>query len=241
MKKFKFLIQSLFILAYSISSSQNIRAQDSINFKFIDTCFVKGYYVGVYRPKTDWNISAIIKNKKDADEVAKLYLSHVSYEELPLFVAEQLGVREYIVLKSFIQDSLLSRFSSKTICQAIQERIHPDSSVFLDVSEIPDIQRCFGSFYFRGKQSWEMLDSFYPANKSKKIKIKKIIEVDKSYIPNRKEEILLNYYTVPFQGWGMIIELNKNCDFFFSSSTEYWMLIIKKYPKIRVFIPLEKR
>lgn len=240
MKKIKFLIQSLFILAFSIGSSQNIRAQDSINFKFIDTCFVKGYYVGVYIP-IEWRISAIIKNKKDADEVVKLYSSHVSYEELPLFVAEQLDVHEYMVLKSFIQDSLLSRFSSKTICKAIQEGIHPDSSVFLDIYEIPDIQRSFGSFYFRGKESREMLTSFYPANKSKKIKTKKIIEIDKSYIPNRKEKILLNYYTIPFQGWGMIIELNKNCDFFFSSSTEYWMLIIEKYPKIRVFIPLEKR
>ena len=162
---------------------------------------------------------------KPADEFETL----IDQDTDLLFLLTYLKGRQFAIMKYYLDDpSLLLKYSQAQIDESLEWSIPVDSFDSYNDWEITDDDLSIGDLMYMGKREDYALALIQPSSE---------ILVDTVYVDNS----FYCYKEIPFESWGVVLELQRGCDFAFYDETTEMELFRRNYKKLNFFIPLGKR
>lgn len=230
-------------LAIFCGSFSVLKGQSSLCYRFIDTTYVKARIMEIWDPhcccEGCLTVYCVVRNEEEKERALAIfnYISKPAdeFETLIdqdtdlLFLLTYLKGRQFAIMKYYLDDpSLLLKYSQAQIDESLEWSIPVDSFDSYNDWEITDDDLSIGDLMYMGKREDYALALIQPSSE---------ILVDTVYVDNS----FYCYKEIPFESWGVVLELQRGCDFAFYDETTEMELFRRNYKKLNFFIPLGKR
>lgn len=236
MKEIRVIIVALLFSIVGFSSC--VLGQSGPCYHFTDTLLFKGNLLSV-RVKgcfgecttVECLVADETQKEKAIRTIGDAFFNRSVYwnEDTVLLLSSPLSARQFAVMKSYLEDSLSSRFTKGEIVESLIWGVHYEDTTDYRVAEpapIPIEEISIANLYFEGNgfRKSEFFDFSLPPESNDTIMVQGGSLFVKSY---------------PYESWGVIAELN-DCDFFPYEVGER-LFHDAKCSSIRIFIPLSMR
>lgn len=230
-------------LAIFCGSFSVLKGQSSLCYRFIDTSYVKARIVHIWDPNCCCEgcltVYCVVRNEEEKERAFAIF-NFISkpadeYETLMdqdtdlLFLVSFLRARQFAIMKHYLDNSsLLKKYSQAQIDESLEWAVPVDSFDTYNDWKITDDDLSIGDLMYMGKRGDYALALIQPSSE---------ILVDTVYVDNS----FYCYKEIPFESWGVVLELQRGCDFAFYDETTEMELFRRNYKKLKLFIPLEER
>lgn len=217
-----------------------IKGQNNPCYRFIDTSYVKARIIHIWDPNCCCECTAmtcIIENsdeKKQAisifDDISSPVEKNVKYmcqDTTLLLLVTYLSDRQFALMKYYLDDSLSKQYSREQIYESLVFGVPADSIGTYLEWKVTEDEKSIGNLMYMGDGMTNTLSLILP---SSKIPIDTICDNNHGYC----------YQEFPFESWGIIVEVQRECNFFFYETAEM-ALFDRNYQQLKLFIPLKEK
>lgn len=181
--------------------------------------------------------------------------SHFPEDAMPPLLIHTLADRQFVLMRNYLEDSFSNRFTWKQIRHSLEDGIHVDTTERMDnfrrevieKRENPD-QRFYDSVRY---VMVEWLDRILEFSEEELSIGELRFEGNGKLDPRPSDDapidtVFCNDDTYclkesPFESWGILVEVQNDCNFFFNDTAEMELFQHYKFKKITLFIPLKEK
>lgn len=256
MKMNKFRI--LFLLFVQVTFLASLNGQNGPCFRFVDTLYLKANVLHIwYATCVCPSLCCVVRNETEKEVALSLFSgeSHFPEEAMPPLLTYTIADRQFVLMRNYLEDSLSNRFAWKQIRHSLEDGIHVDTMERMDnyrrevmmKRENPD-QQFYDSIH---DVMIEWLDRILEMSEDE-LSIGNLLFEEKGKL-NPQPDDAAPIDTVecngeryclkmsPFESWGILAEVQNECNFFYNDTAEMDLLQHRKFKKILLFIPLKEK
>ena len=256
MKMNKLRILLLFLVQATFAVSLN--GQNGPCFRFVDTLYLKANVLHVWHATCVCpSLSCVVRDDTEKEIALSLFSgeSHFPEEAMPPLLIYTLADRQFVLMRNYLEDSLANRFTWKQIRHSLEDGIHVDTAERMDnfrkevieKRENPDQQ-----FYdsIRGVMI-EWLDRILDFSEDDLSIGDLLFEGNGKLNPRPSDDAPIDTIVCngdkyclkesPFESWGILVEVQNECNFFYNDTAEMDLLQHRKFKKITIFVPLKEK
>lgn len=251
-------LRILLILFLQATFAVSLNGQNGPCFRFVDTLYLKANVLHVWHATCVCpSLSCVVRDDSEKEIALSLFSgeSHFPEEAMPPLLNHTLADRQFVLMRNYLEDSLSNRFTWKQIRHSLEDGIHIDTTEKMDhfreevimKRENPDHQ-----FYDSIHDVMiEWLDRILEFSEEE-LSIGNLLFEEKGKLNPRPSDdapidtIVCNGDTYclkesPFESWGILVEVQNECNFFNYDTAEMNLLQHHKFKKITLFVPMKKK
>ena len=251
-------LRVLLLLFVQVTFAVSLNGQNGPCFRFVDTLYLKANVLHVWHATCMCpSLSCVVRDDTEKEIALSLFSgeSHFPEEAMPPLLIHTLADRHFVLMRNYLEDSLSNRFTWKQIRHSLEDGIHVDTAEKMDnfreevimKRENPD-QPFYDSI--RGVMI-EWLDRILEFSEEE-LSIGNLLFEEKGKLNPRPADgapidtVFCNDDTYclkesPFESWGILVEVQNDCNFFFNDTAEMELFQHYKFKKITLFIPLKEK
>lgn len=258
MKMNKFLI--LFSLLIQLTFLISLKGQNGLCFQFTDTLCLKANVVCIWHSSCVCpSLFCVVSNDNEKEIALSLFSgeSHFPEESMPPLLTDRISKRLFVLMRNYLEDSLSSRFTWEQIRLSLEDEIHVDTidrmnnyreelmkrranpntdqklhdiiqNIMIEwherISRMTDEELNIGNLHFEGNGK-------YNPQPFKNAPIDTVVCNGETYCIKES----------PFESWGILMEVQNECNFFWFDTAEMDFLQHYKFKKLTIFIPLKEK
>lgn len=233
MKKSAYLFFFLLCVLYTTTHAQN---NDCL--RIVDTVHLQSRLVTLDFYWSECPVCYfIVSDDAEKEEVLKRFLSKTPQKTDQLYLISRFSPIQFLLLQTVVRDSLFNKMSSdeisRTMCNAVHSSCWPP--------HIPSAKDSMQNEKFQ----YLVTDEFCRTKSALALTNEKCIQAKTSRDIAKLWFSSENYHRFPyevcdasFDSWGIILEVQRDCDFFWSNDQE--TMFFHDTDTLRLFIPLTK-
>ena len=251
-------LRILLILFLQATFAVSLNGQNGPCFRFVDTLYLKANVLHVWHATCVCpSLSCVVRDDSEKEIALSLFSgeSHFPEEAMPPLLNHTLADRQFVLMRNYLEDSLSNRFTWKQIRHSLEDGIHIDTTEKMDNFREEVIMK-------RENPDQQFYDSVHDVMIEWLDRILEFSEEELSFGDLRFEgngklnprpsddapidTIVCNGDTYclkesPFESWGILVEVQNECNFFNYDTAEMDLLQHHKFKKITLFVPLKKK
>lgn len=251
-------LRILLILFLQATFAVSLNGQNGPCFRFVDTLYLKANVLHVWHATCVCpSLSCVVRDDSEKEIALSLFSgeSHFPEEAMPPLLNHTLADRQFVLMRNYLEDSLSNRFTWKQIRHSLEDGIHIDTTEKMDNFREEVIMK-------RENPDQQFYDSVHDVMIEWLDRILEFSEEELSFGDLRFEgngklnprpsddapidTIVCNGDTYclkesPFESWGILVEVQNECNFFYYDTAEMDLLQHHKFKKITLFVPLKKK
>ena len=254
MYKFRILL----LLLVQVTFLASLKGQNGPCFRFVDTLYLKANVLHVWHATCVCpSLSCVVRDEAEKEIALSLFSgeNHFPEEAMPPLLTHTISDRQFVLMRNYLEDSLSNRFTWKQIRYSLEDGIHVDTMERMDnyhrevmmKRENPD-QQFYDSIH---DVMIEWLDRILEMSEDE-LSIGNLFFEEKEKLNPQPDDdapvdtIVCNgeRYCLkmsPFESWGILAEVQNECNFFYNDTAEMDLLQHRKFKKILLFIPLKEK
>ena len=250
MNKFRIL----FLLLVQVTSLASLSGQNGLCFRFVDTLYLKANVLHIWHATCSCpSLSCVVRDDSEKEIALSLFSgeSHYSDEDMPPLLTHAISDRRFVLMRNYLEDSLSNRFTWEQIRHSLEDGIHVDTTERMDnfrkevieKRENPD-QQFYDSIRY---VMVEWLDRILEFSEDELSIGDLRFEGNGKHNPRPSDDapidtVVCNGDTYclresSFESWGLLVEVQSECNFFNDDTAEMDLLRYRKFKKILLFIP----
>ena len=230
-------------------------------FRFTDTLYMKANVLHIWHATCVCpSLCCVVRNETEKEIALSLFSGESLYSEesMPPLLTHQISNRRFGLMRNYSEDSLSNRFTWKEIRHSLEDELHIDTMVRIDnfyqeaaneransdrggefydsirhiviewtdriMLNVSEEDVCIGNLHFQGNGNLNP----HPYDDA----------------PTDTIECNGELYCLkmsPFESWGILAEVQNECNFFNDDTAERDLLQYRKFKKILLFLPLEEK
>ncbi|MBO6079915.1 MAG: hypothetical protein J6P54_03005 [Bacteroidales bacterium] len=251
-------LRILLILFLQATFAVSLNGQNGPCFRFVDTLYLKANVLHVWHATCVCpSLSCVVRDDSEKEIALSLFSgeSHFPEEAMPPLLIHTLADRQFVLMRNYLEDSLSNRFTWKQIRHSLEDGIHIDTTEKMDHFREEVIMK-------REHPDQQFYDSVHDVMIEWLDRILEFSEEELSFGDLRFEgngklnprpsddapidTIVCNGDTYclkesPFESWGILVEVQNECNFFYYDTAEMDLLQHHKFKKITIFVPLKEK
>ena len=251
-------LRILLLLFAQVAFAVSLNGQNGPCFRFVDTLYLKANVLHVWHATCVCpSLSCVVRDDSEKEIALSLFSgeSHFPEEAMPPLLIHTLADRQFVLMRNYLEDSLSNRFTWKQIRHSLEDGIHIDTTEKMDNFREEVIMK-------RENPDQQFYDSVHDVMIEWLDRILEFSEEELSFGDLRFEgngklnprpsddapidTIVCNGDTYclkesPFESWGILVEVQNECNFFYYDTAEMDLLQHHKFKKITLFVPLKKK
>ena len=254
MNKFRILL----LLFVQVTFLASLKGQNGPCFRFTDTLYLRANVFYVWHATCLCpSLCCVVRDETEKEVALSLFSgeSHFPEEAMPPLLTHTISDRQFVLMRNYLEDSLSNRFTWKQIRHSLEDGIHVDTMERMDnyrremmmKRENPD-QQFYDSVHY---VMVEWLDRILEMSEDE-LSIGNLLFEGKGKLnpqpdddaPTDTIECNGELYCLkmsPFESWGILAEVQNECNFFNDDTAERDLLQYRKFKKILLFLPLEEK
>ena len=251
-------LRILILLFVHVTFAVSLNGQNGLCFRFVDTLYLKANVLHIWHATCLCpSLSCVVRDDSEKEIALSLFSgeSHYSDEDMPPLLTHAISDRRFVLMRNYLEDSLSNRFTWRQIRLSLEDGIHVDTAERMDnfreevimKRENPDQQ-----FYDSIRNVMiEWLDRILDFSEEELSIGDLRFEGNGKLNPRPSDDAPIdtvfcnddNYCLKesPFESWGILVEVQNECNFFYNDTGEMDLLQHRKFKKIKLFIPLKKK
>lgn len=254
MNKFRILL----LLLVQVTFLASLNGQNGPCFRFVDTLYLKANVFYVWHATCLCpSLCCVVRDETEKEVALSLFSgeSHFPEEAMPPLLTHTISDRQFVLMRNYLEDSLSNRFTWKQIRHSLEDGIHVDTMERMDnyrremmmKRENPD-QQFYDSVHY---VMVEWLDRILEMSEDE-LSIGNLLFEGKGKLnPQPDDDAPIDTVECngeryclkmsPFESWGILAEVQNECNFFNDDTAERDLLQYRKFKKILLFLPLEEK
>lgn len=248
----------LLLLFIQVTFVVSSNGQNGLCFRFTDTLFLKGNILYVWHATCICpSLCCVVRDDSEKEVALSLFSGESQFPEeaMPPLLTHQITDRQFVLMRNYSGDSLSNRFTWEQTRHSLEHGIHIDTMERMDnyrrkammKHDNPDnlfydsIQYVMIEWYDRisqiSKEDLSIGNFFFEG--SGKLNTAPPDDTPIDTVVCNGETFCLK--EAPFESWGILMEVQNECNFFFNDTAERDFLQYHKFKKITIFIPLKNK
>ena len=251
-------LRILILLFVHVTFAVSLNGQNGPCFRFVDTLYMKANVLHVWHATCLCpSLCCVVRNDTEKEIALSLFSgeSHFPEDSMPPLLIHTLADRQFVLMRNYLEDSFSNRFTWKQIRHSLEDGIHVDTTERMDnfrkevieKRENPD-QRFYDSVRY---VMVEWLDRILEFSEEELSIGDLRFEGNGKLNPRPSDDapidtVVCNGETYclresSFESWGLLVEVQNECNFFNDDTVEMDLLRYRKFKKILLFIPLKEK